>query len=60
MKIDLNHLQSTCILPVKIHLDIPRYLIWAPTQQAPPPNLGNILIKFLMNKYIIEKSWWLK
>ena len=45
MKINVNHLQTTCILPVKILLDIPSYLSWAQTQQASPPNPGNKLTK---------------
>ena len=45
MKININHHQTHCISPVKIHLDIPSYLSWAPPQQAPPPNPGNKLTK---------------
>ena len=41
MKIKVNYLQTTCILPVKIDLDIPSRLGRALPQQALSPNPGN-------------------
>ena len=45
MKIKVNYLQTTCILPVKIDLDIPSRLGRALPQQALSPNPGNKLTK---------------
>ena len=45
MKININHLQTTYVLPVKIHLDIPSPLGRTELHQALPPDPGNKLTK---------------